>query len=91
VQDLLAATAGHEDLARTAQTFDHVASDAFVARTLTAYDELREEPPLVSVVLPTKDRARAWSRPSARCCSRPTGTGSWSSSTTAASTTPSSS
>ncbi|SDT37286.1 Glycosyl transferases group 1 [Friedmanniella luteola] len=57
VQDLLAATAGHEDLARTAKTFDRAASDAFVAQTLAACSELREEPPLVSVVVPTKDRA----------------------------------
>jgi glycosyltransferase involved in cell wall biosynthesis len=58
VHDLLARTAGHEQLERTSKTFDQPASDSFVSEILAAYERVREEPPLVSIVIPTKNRVQ---------------------------------
>ncbi|WP_026876265.1 glycosyltransferase [Jiangella gansuensis] len=53
---LMLDTRGWEHLPRTADTFDHDAAETFKARTLAEYAERGEEPPLVTVVIPTKDR-----------------------------------
>ncbi|MBB5788436.1 glycosyltransferase [Jiangella mangrovi] len=53
---LMLETRGWEHLPRTADTFDHDAAQAFKRDVLAAYAQLREEPPLVTVVIPTKDR-----------------------------------
>jgi O-antigen biosynthesis protein len=58
VHDLLARTAGHEQLERTSKTFDQPASDSFVSEILAAYERVREELPLVSIVIPTKNRVQ---------------------------------
>ena len=53
---LMAETRGWEHLPRTSESFDHAAAEEFKARTLADYAALAEEPPLVSIVIPTKDR-----------------------------------
>ncbi|WP_299274905.1 glycosyltransferase family 2 protein, partial [uncultured Georgenia sp.] len=53
---LMEETRGWEHLPRTSESFDHAAAEEFKARVLTEYAALDEEPPLVTVVIPTKDR-----------------------------------
>ena len=59
VRDTLArhaAARDHRDVPRTSPTFDHEAGDAHVAAMADVVAGL-DDPPLVSVVVPTKDRA----------------------------------
>ena len=58
VRRLMKETRGYEDLPRTAETFDHEAAEAFKRTVREQYAEVAEEPPLVSVIIPTKDRAQ---------------------------------
>lgn len=51
-----AAARGHADFARSSPTFDHAGAEAFVAR-MRAHAERLDHRPLVSVVVPTRDRA----------------------------------
>ncbi|TDE15913.1 glycosyltransferase [Jiangella asiatica] len=53
---LMLESRGWEHLPRTAPSFDHDAADAFKQAVLAEYAQRAEEPPLVSVVIPTKDR-----------------------------------
>ena len=53
---LMHRTRGWEHLPRTADDFDHEAAAAFKRDVLAAYAKRAEEPPLVTVVVPTKDR-----------------------------------
>ncbi|WP_165358536.1 glycosyltransferase [Haloactinopolyspora alba] len=55
---LLRETEGYEGLPRTSETFDHSAAEAFKREVLDEYRRNGEQRPLVSVVIPTKDRAR---------------------------------
>lgn len=50
-------TRNHEAAARSSSTFDEQASELFVERTTRAYARCDEAPPLVSVVIPTHNRA----------------------------------
>lgn len=54
--EVLSASRGWEHLRRTSETFDHAAAERFTAETLAEYDRRSEDPPLVSIVIPTKDR-----------------------------------
>ncbi|PZF79413.1 glycosyltransferase [Jiangella anatolica] len=53
---LMDQTRGWEHLPRTAKTFDHEAAEEFKRGVLADYAQLAEEVPLVTVVIPTKDR-----------------------------------
>lgn len=53
---LMLDTRGWEHLPRTADTFDHDAAETFKRQIRADYERLEEEPPLVTVVIPTKDR-----------------------------------
>lgn len=53
---LMLETRGWEHLPRTASTFDHRAAEAFTRKVVADYAQRSEEPPLVTVVIPTKDR-----------------------------------
>ena len=55
--ELMRQTRGTEQHPRTVDQFDRAAADNFVARTQSALRAMSGEPPLVTVVLPTKDRA----------------------------------
>ncbi|SDU77140.1 Glycosyl transferase family 2 [Jiangella alkaliphila] len=53
---LMQETRGWEHLPRTADTFDHDAAEAFKRRVIAEYAGRGEAPPLITVVIPTKDR-----------------------------------
>lgn len=56
VRRVLDETRGSDHLPRTADSFDHEAAQRFTEQIRAEYAALGEEPPLVTIVIPTKDR-----------------------------------
>ncbi len=58
MQQLIGETEGHEAVPRTSESFDHATAEAFKRGVVDEYRRSGDDDPLVSVIIPTKDRAR---------------------------------